>query len=117
MGPGSRHDSTCDRTRVSSPTMGLMGRWEPHTGERLQDAAVELFERGYDNTTAAEIAARAGTAKSTVFRHFSDKREVLLAGTEVIAARAVPAIAASAPETTTFGLVDAVLRETIQAFD
>jgi AcrR family transcriptional regulator len=97
--------------------MDAMGRWEPNTGERLQDAALELFERGYDNTTAAEIAARAGTAKSTFFRHFADKREVLFAGTGEIADRAVAAIAAAAPGTAHLDVLDAVLRAVIPAFD
>jgi AcrR family transcriptional regulator len=44
-------------------------------------AAVDLFtEHGYDATTVAQIAARAGVTRSTFFRHFSDKREVLVAG-------------------------------------
>jgi AcrR family transcriptional regulator len=45
---------------------------------RLQEAAFELYlERGYDQTTATEIAARAGVTERTFFRHFPDKREVL----------------------------------------
>lgn len=48
---------------------------------RLQGAALKLFrERGYDRTTAAEIAAQAGVTERTFFRHFSDKREVLFDG-------------------------------------
>ncbi|WP_329133208.1 TetR/AcrR family transcriptional regulator [Streptomyces sp. NBC_01476] len=58
-----------------------MARWEPGARERLVVAAVDLFtEQGYDATTVAEIAARAGVTRSTFFRHFSDKREVLVAG-------------------------------------
>jgi AcrR family transcriptional regulator len=50
---------------------------------RLQQAALELFqERGYDDTTAAGIAARAGLTERTFFRHFKDKREVLFGGEE-----------------------------------
>ena len=94
-----------------------MGRWEPDTRERLQNAALELFEHGYDNTTAAQIAERAGTAKSTFFRHCVDKREVLFAGTGEIADRAVAAITAAAPGTTTFDLLDEVLRAVVQVFD
>ena len=45
---------------------------------RMQEAALELFhEKGYDGTTAAEIAARAGVTERTFFRYFPDKREVL----------------------------------------
>lgn len=44
-------------------------------------AAVELFlERGYDGTTVADIADRAGLTERTFFRHYGDKREVLFAG-------------------------------------
>ena len=44
----------------------------------LQQAALELFrERGYNQTTAAEIAARAGVTERTFFRHFADKRDIL----------------------------------------
>lgn len=57
----------------------------PRSGEqarqRLQQCALALFcERGYDQTTTAEIAARAGVTERTFFRHFPDKREVLFDG-------------------------------------
>lgn len=55
-----------------------MGRWEPNAQGRLAQAAMELFsERGYEQTTVADIASRAGLTERTFFRHFSDKREVL----------------------------------------
>ncbi len=42
---------------------------------------MELYqERGFDQTTTAEIAARAGVNERTYFRHFPDKREVLFDG-------------------------------------
>jgi len=71
-----------------------MVRWQPNPSERLAQAALELFaERGYENTTVIDIAQRAGLTKSTFFRHFQDKREVLFGGgamnglvTEAIAA-------------------------------
>jgi AcrR family transcriptional regulator len=57
-----------------------MARWTPDSRGRLHAAALELFaERGFDNTTVAEIAQRAGVTERTYFRHFSDKREVLFA--------------------------------------
>jgi AcrR family transcriptional regulator len=58
-----------------------MARWQPNPSERLVLAALELFEeRGYERTTVVEIAERAGLTKSTFFRHFQDKREVLFGG-------------------------------------
>jgi AcrR family transcriptional regulator len=62
-----------------------MARWQPGARERLVIAAVDLFsEQGYDATTVAQIAQRAGVTRSTFFRHFSDKREVLVAGQETL---------------------------------
>ena len=62
-----------------------MPRWEPNAQQRLMRAALDLFtEKGYDATTINEIADRAGLTKTTFFRHFSDKREVLFAGQDQI---------------------------------
>ncbi len=62
-----------------------MARWQPGARERLVVAAVDLFsEQGYDATTVTQIAQRAGVTRSTFFRHFSDKREVLVAGQETL---------------------------------
>lgn len=61
--------------------MFRMGRWEPNTRERLYLAALELYaERGFEQTTVAEIAGRAGLTERTFFRYFPDKREVLFVG-------------------------------------
>ncbi len=58
-----------------------MPRWEPDARARLVAAALQLFsEQGYDRTTVAEIADRAGLTRSTFFRYFPDKRDVLAAG-------------------------------------
>lgn len=58
-----------------------MARWQPDAPRRLVLAALDLFaERGYENTTVIDIAERAGLTKSTFFRHFQDKREVLFGG-------------------------------------
>jgi AcrR family transcriptional regulator len=55
-----------------------MPRWKPDAAERLQAAALELFaEQGFERTTVAEIAQRAGLTQRTFFNHFNDKREVL----------------------------------------
>jgi AcrR family transcriptional regulator len=61
-----------------------MGRWAPGSKGRLEEAAFELFgERGYEGTTVADIAERAGLTKRTFFRYFTDKREVLFSGSEI----------------------------------
>ncbi|MFS7875986.1 TetR/AcrR family transcriptional regulator [Streptomyces asiaticus] len=58
-----------------------MGRWEPNARGRLAKAALELYgELGYEQTTVAEIAKRAGLTERTFFRHYADKREVLFDG-------------------------------------
>src|ERR1700742_2474336 len=58
-----------------------MTRWEPGGAERLAEAALALVaERGFEQTTVAEIAKRAGLTERTFFRHYADKREVLFAG-------------------------------------
>jgi AcrR family transcriptional regulator len=58
-----------------------MGRWEPDARSRLEQAALELFSmRGFDETTVAEIAQRAGRTERTFFRYYADKREVLFGG-------------------------------------
>lgn len=62
-----------------------MARWEPDSRGRLEQAAFALYgERGFDNTTVAEIAQRAGLTERTFFRHFADKREVLFAGSAAL---------------------------------
>jgi AcrR family transcriptional regulator len=63
----------------------IMGRWQPDSRGRLQEAALALYsERGFDRTTAAQIADRAGVTERTFFRHFADKREVLFGGSAVL---------------------------------
>ncbi|HEY2479703.1 MAG TPA: TetR family transcriptional regulator [Solirubrobacterales bacterium] len=62
-----------------------MGRWQPDAQGRLEEAAMELFdERGFEDTTVADIAERAGLTKRTFFRYFADKREVLFSGTVLL---------------------------------
>ena len=64
--------------------------------ERLQQAALALFrEQGYDGTTTAQIAARAGVTERTYFRHFADKREVLFDGQEQFRADLLDGLAAA----------------------
>ena len=58
-----------------------MSRWKPNARDRLEQAALDLYqERGFEQTTVAEIAERAGLTERTFFRYFADKREVLFGG-------------------------------------
>ena len=77
-----------------------MGRWQPDSRGRLQEAALALYsERGFDQTTAAQIAERAGLTERTFFRHFADKREVLFGGSAILKERIVSAVAGAPPPT------------------
>lgn len=71
-----------------------MTRWQPDAGDRLAQAALELYaENGFDATTSAAIAARAGVTERTFFRHHADKREVLFAGSMALQDAMVEAVA------------------------
>ena len=76
-----------------------MPRGSDEVRGRLQQAALKLFgTRGYDGTTSAEIAARAGVTERTFFRHFADKREVLFDGQAKLVAALTEGIAAAPSE-------------------
>jgi AcrR family transcriptional regulator len=73
-----------------------MVRWQPDAELRLQEAALSLYaEQGYDATTVAQIAERAGLTKRTFFRYFADKREVLFRGANELTELFVDATAAA----------------------
>jgi AcrR family transcriptional regulator len=75
-----------------------MVRWAPDSRGRLEQAALALYgERGFENTTVAEIAARAGLTERTFFRYFADKREVLFWGAGALQVLLVSTVA-SAPD-------------------
>jgi AcrR family transcriptional regulator len=78
-----------------------MGRWQPNAHGRLEQAAMELYsERGFEQTTVAQIAERAGLTERTFFRHFTDKREVLFWGAGSLQELLVNAVA-DAPDSVT----------------
>jgi AcrR family transcriptional regulator len=87
----------------------------PNASERLALAALDLFvERGYENTTVIDIAQRAGLTKSTFFRHFQDKREVLFGGgamNELLVGAIAAAPATAAPLEAVAHALDAAGRQ------
>ncbi|MGA2928339.1 MAG: TetR family transcriptional regulator [Solirubrobacteraceae bacterium] len=71
-------------------------------------AAIELFdEQGYEATTVAEIAERAGLTKRTFFRYFSDKREVLFSGSQELQRIWLDGVAAAPAEASPLAVVAA----------
>jgi AcrR family transcriptional regulator len=83
-----------------------MGRWKPDARGRLAKAAMELYaEQGFEQTTVAEIAERAGLTERTFFRHYADKREVLFYGTEMMQHLLVDAVAAAPASATAMDAV------------
>jgi len=94
-----------------------MPRWEPDARERLVKAALLLFsEQGYDDTTVAQIAERAGLTKSTFHRHFPDKRDVLAAGQETLSRLLSEGIAAAPADASPLDAVAQGLRRAAVAF-
>jgi AcrR family transcriptional regulator len=95
-----------------------MGRWKPDAQGRLAVAAMDLFEeRGFEATTVADIAARAGLTKRTFFRYFGDKREVLFAGTDFLQEKFVAAIAGAPADDCPLDAVAAGLEAMADVFD
>jgi AcrR family transcriptional regulator len=89
-----------------------MARWEPGARERMVLAAVDLFtEQGYDATTVAQIAERAGVTKSTFHRHFPDKRDVLVAGQASLSALLAEGVAEAPADATPLEAVAVALRK------
>jgi AcrR family transcriptional regulator len=94
-----------------------MGRWAPDAQGRLAVAAMDLFdERGFEDTTVADIAARAGLTKRTFFRYFGDKREVLFSGAEVLREKFVAGIATAPVDDSPLDVVAAGLAAVADLF-
>jgi AcrR family transcriptional regulator len=72
------------------------------TREAIQDAAMTLFaDQGFDAVTVADIAKKAGVARSTFFRYFPDKPDVLFEDDEashLLLAKAVAGVARAAEQ-------------------
>jgi len=102
----------CHRLRSTA-----MSRWKPDAQGRLVKAAIELFhEQGYEATTVAEIAERAGLTKRTFFRHFSDKREVLFSGSIELQRRWLEGVAGAPADAGALAAVSAGLDPVVEMF-
>jgi AcrR family transcriptional regulator len=95
-----------------------MARWEPNALERLVLAAMALYrERGFDETSVADIAARAGLTERTFFRYFADKREVLFGGGAALEKLVVDALAGNADLAAPLDAVASALASTAPLFE
>jgi AcrR family transcriptional regulator len=95
-----------------------MGRWQPDALGRLQQAALELYgERGFEPTTVADIAERAGLTERTFFRYFADKREVLFWGSGDLQALFVNAVANAPDSSSPMDAVAAALEAAADFFE
>jgi AcrR family transcriptional regulator len=87
-----------------------MARWEPGARERLQAAALELFAtRGFEQTTAEQIAQSVGLTERTFFRHFNDKREVLFYGQDQFLQAFVDGVDAAPPDASPLEVIASAL--------
>lgn len=83
----------------------------------MQEAAVELFlDKGFDATTGAEIAAKAGVTERTFFRYFPDKRDVLF-DEEKLHTRLDAAIAGAPPKLGPIEIVSWAFQSIVPMFE
>jgi AcrR family transcriptional regulator len=98
-------------------TLDRMVRWEPGAPERLQKAALELFAtRGFEQTTATEIAQSVGLTERTFFRHFSDKREVLFYGQHLLVQAFLAGVDTAPPGASPIEIVASALQSAASFF-
>ncbi|SEL22774.1 TetR/AcrR family transcriptional regulator [Nonomuraea pusilla] len=84
--------------QYSSAMVGLRERKKQRTRRALVDAALRLFaDKGYEETTLAEIAAAADVSTRTFFSYFASKEDVLFYDAEERMERLLALVASRGP--------------------
>jgi AcrR family transcriptional regulator len=79
---------------VTDGATGLRERKKRETRDALARVALELFvERGYDETTLAEIADAAGVSTRTIFAYYPSKEDILFANVQTMSDALAQALA------------------------
>jgi AcrR family transcriptional regulator len=77
--------------------------------ERLATAALALFdERGYEQTTVDDITERAGVGRTTFFRHYRSKEDVIFPDHDLLLEQVRDRLRTSSHETALVSVSDAV---------
>ena len=77
--------------------------------ERLAQAAFTLFdERGYEQTTVDDITERAGLGRTTFFRHYRSKEDVIFPDHDLMLTQVRDRLASSSQRTALTAVADAV---------
>jgi AcrR family transcriptional regulator len=92
--------------------MGLRERTRRAVRAEIARVGVDLFvERGYDRTTADDIAAAAGLSTRSFFRYFPTKEDVVFGDVEDVADQVAEAVRARPPGEPPWSTLHAVLHE------
>ncbi len=82
---------------------------KPSARERLAQAALDLFdERGYEQTTIDDITERAGLGRTTFFRHYRSKEDVIFPDHDLMLTQVRERLASSSQRTAVAAVSDAV---------
>lgn len=101
-----------DTVGTAAPKPGLRERKKQQTRQTIERVALQLFaERGFDQTTLAEIADAADVSPRTIFAYFQSKEDILFCQEPEFIERAKEMLERRPPGATT---VDA-LREFISS--
>lgn len=109
--------ATAGRARSEVPSGSRLAAAERR--ELLLDAALRVFlEKGYAGASTREIASAAGVTEALIYRHFTGKRDLLLALLrERTPAAAVASLEAQPDGATLDVALDALLRRVLETFE